>query len=191
MRWCCLVAAAVLALLFSPDLIHAQPSVPNGTLRVAYRQLSNGELSKSVHQLQLSCWNGACSMTALTLNQCADFPDGRFFYPQVERSSTREGNLSVRSQGDTVLIAEEKDAETTFRYRFEYTIKLNERLQKELGLQFNKFFGYLTGFSGAAVKDSTILGQVISWDLVPLQGRFPRIKLDCDVTLDGVPERAK
>lgn len=191
MHWRCLVAVAVLMRLFSPNCTYAQPSVPNGTITVAYRQLSNGELSKSVYQLQLSCWDGACSMTTLTLNLCTDLHDGRFFYPKVERSSTHEGNLSVRPQGDTVLIAEEKSSETTFHHRFEYTIKSDERLQKGLGLRSNKFFGNLTGFSGAAVKNSTILGQVISWDLVPLQGRFPRIKLDCDVTLDGVPERAR
>jgi uncharacterized protein YqiB (DUF1249 family) len=191
MRWRCLVIVAVLMQLFSSNFTYAQPSVPNGTLTVAYRQLSDGELSKSVHQLQLSCWDGTCSLTTLTLNQCTDLSDGRFFYPKVERSSTPEGNLSVRLQGDTVLIAEQKHSETTFRYRFEYTIKSDERLQKGLNLRSNKFFGDLTGFSGAAVKNSTILGQGISWDLVPLQGRFPRVKLDCDVTLDGVPERAR
>jgi hypothetical protein len=119
--------------LFVSNSMYAQPSVPNGILTVAYRQLSNGELSSGVHQLQLSCWDGICSLTTLTLNLCADFPDGRFFYPKVERSSTAESNLSVRRQGDTVLIAEEKHVEETIlRYRFEYTIESDERLQKVL-----------------------------------------------------------
>jgi hypothetical protein len=191
MRWRCLVTVAVFMRLFSPNFTHAQPSVPNGTLRVAYRQLSNGELSKSVHQLELACWDSTCSLTTLTLNQCGDLSDGRFFYPKVARSSTPEGNLSVRPQDDTVLIAEEKHLETTFRYRFEYTIESDEQLRKDLRLRSNKFFRDLIGFSGAAVRNSTILEQVISWNLVPLQGRSPRIKLDCDVMLDGAPERVR
>jgi len=105
------------------------------------------------------------------------------FYPKIERFSTPEGNLSVNPQSDAVLIAEVKLSDITFQYRFEYVIKSDE--------QSNKFFGDLTGFSGAAVKNSTLLGRVISWDFVPLQGRFPKIKLDCDVSLDGVPERDK
>jgi hypothetical protein len=130
-------------------------------------------------------------LTTLTLNQCSDLPDGRFFYPKVERSSTYEGNLSARPQGDNVLMAEEKHSKVTFRYRFEYTGKSDQGLQKGLGLRSNKFFGDLTEFSGAVVKNSAILGKIISWDIVPLKGRFPRIKLDYDVTLDGVPERAR
>ena len=166
--------------LSSPNLTHAQPPVPNGILKVAYRQLTGGKLSDSVHQTELFCWNSVCSLSVLTLNRCMDGA----FYPAIERFSTLEGNLSVsRPKSDTVLIVDVKLPDITLEYRFEYAIKSDE--------QSNKFFGDLTGFSGAAVKNSTILGRIISWDFVPLQGRYPKIKLDCDVSLDGVPERNK
>lgn len=40
--------------MYSPNFTYAQPSVPNGILTVAYKQLSDGKLSNAVYQVQPS-----------------------------------------------------------------------------------------------------------------------------------------
>jgi hypothetical protein len=185
-----LTISVTLLILFFADFSDAEIALPNGTLSVAYRQQVEGKLSQGVHQVELSCWNGVCSLTTLTLNQCWDWKDGKggSFYPKVQRASTAEGDLVVMPQSETSLIAEQKFSDTVFRYRFSYTVRTDQELQASINLRSAQFFEALTGFSGAVVKTSSILDKIISWELVPLQGRFPRLKLDCDVTLDGVPE---
>ena len=37
------------------------------------------------------------------------------------------------------------------------------------------------------MKNSDILGRTISWELIPLQGRYPRVKIDCDASLESIP----
>lgn len=159
---------------------------PNGELRVAYRQQEDGKLSDSVHHVTLECVRGECSLTTLTLNRCEA---GRF-YPGIERVSTSEGNLSVIEIRDGVLEAEARHPQTTMKYRFTYTtISDQEALKRLQRLQLGgKWFRDLTGFSGAVVKQSDILDEVISWKLIPLKGRFPRIEVGCQIMLDGVPE---
>ena len=109
------------------------------------------------------------------------------FYPKVERTSTEERNLSITEPSSGVLLAEEQHAETTFKYRFTYKLRTNPELSRLTRLQGTRWFGDLTGFSGAVVKDSSILKKVVSWDLVPLKGRSPIIEATCKILLDGVP----
>lgn len=161
---------------------------PNGGLRVAYRQLQEGKLSESVHHVSLWCHDGRCSMTTLTLNQCMDLGRGPAFYPQIERSSTEERNLSVVEVSDGLLLAEETFTETTFKYRFTYTVRSNPELAKVVRSRTIRWFDRLTGFSGAAVKQSVLLGKAIAWELSPLKGLLPRIKAACSIALDGIPE---
>ncbi len=172
-RWIWIVAVTIL--MYSPNFTYAQRSVPNGILTVAYRQLTDGKLSNAVYQLQLFCWSNSCSLTTLTLNLCID----GIFYPAIMRSSTSEGNLSVETQGDTTLIVKENTMGATLLYRFDYISRLYE--------QSNKTFLEITGFSGSAIKNSDILGRAISWELIPLQGRYPRVKIDCDASLESIP----
>ncbi len=172
-RWMWIVAVTIL--IYFPNLTYAQPSVPNGILTVAYRQLLDGKISNAVYQLQLFCWSNSCSLTTLTLNLCMD----GVFYPAIMRSSTSEGNLSVETQGDTTLIVKENTMGATLLYRFDYISRLHE--------QYNRIFFEITGFSGSAMKNSAILGRTISWELIPLQGRHPRVKIDCDASLESIP----
>lgn len=155
-------------------------TIPDIKLEVAYRKLTEGKLSKSVHNIILSCYDGQCEMTTLTLNQCVDFPVGNAFYPKIERTSTREGNLLLRIPEKGVIEAEERimfDGSFTAKYRFTYDTsdKSDKFILKDL-----------TGFSGAVVKQSNFLNKVISWDLVPLKGQSVNVKADCDINLIGI-----
>jgi hypothetical protein len=175
--------AALLGVMTVADA-HAQ--VPHGSLRVAYQQRDSGKLSESVHHLELTCADARCSLTTLTLNQCF----GDRFYPKVQRESTEEGTLTVRAAGDGVLLAEQQypvDG-ATLKYRFTYTVRRDPELARTLRLRHDRFFGELTGFSGAAVKQSAILQKVLTWELVPLKGRSPSVEARCKIMLDGVPE---
>jgi hypothetical protein len=166
-----------LALSLEPPLTQAAGAIPDVSFRVAYRQLSNGELSESVHQVQILCSQGSCTLTTLTLNQCWQLPEGEpAMVPRIERASTDEQTLTVTAR-DGVLTAEEKTPETILTYRFEYD-------RKEKNLMFTK----LTGFSGVVVKDSDVLKKIVSWEMVPLKGQAPRIKAACEIMLDGIPE---
>src|SRR5262245_23138842 len=80
-------------------------AVPNGSLRVAYQQKQDGELSESVHQVDLWCSDGVCSLTTLSLNQCLPYGEGQAFFPKVERTSTLEGNLRSAEVKPGVLVA--------------------------------------------------------------------------------------
>jgi hypothetical protein len=154
--------------------------VPNGALRIAYRQSEGGKLSEAVFHLSLWCQDDACSARTLSLNQCAF----GVFYPKIEGSI----NLRVLAVSPGMLILEERNPEVTFKYEFRYTTWENPDLSRSVGLRGTTWFENVVGFSGAAVKYSVELQKVISWDLVPLKGRSPRVKAACDILLDGVPE---
>jgi hypothetical protein len=160
---------------------------PNGSLNVAYRQLSEGQLSESVHHIKLLCGDGRCSITTLSLNQCGRSGKRGEFYPKVERTSTQEGNLFLWEITNGELSAEEKHPEASFKYRFTYKVRQDPGLSKITRNKQTRWFGDLTGFSGAAIKDSSILGKVISWEMIPLKGKSPRIEAACQIMLDGVP----
>lgn len=179
----------VLACLFiASNNFAAMEQVPNGQLEVAYRQLTDGKLSESIHNIVLSCYDGRCSMTTLTLNQCFDFSEGKSFYPKIERTGTDEGNLIVHTIEKGVVEVEEKFLSSSFKYRFAYKIKTDPSLSKSTGLRSNLWFGELTGFSGAVIKQSVILKKVVSWELVPLKGESVIVKPDCSINLKGVPK---
>jgi hypothetical protein len=134
---------------------------PNGTLRIAYRQLQEGKLSESVHHVELFCRDGQCSLTTLTLNQCRLFDlHEKFFMPKIERTSTREGNLSVVVIDKGTILAEENDGEATYKYRFTYKDRSEPQFSKAVGVRTTLWFKELTGFSGGAIKQSTSLEAV-------------------------------
>lgn len=165
--------------------------VPNGTLSMAYRQKADGKLSQKVHAATLFCEDGNCALTILTLNQCFDFMGEKTFFPKVERSSTKDGDLRVTSVTSTAIVLQQDLLETTLTYRFDFTTKEKEHLRKLFGLRWNTFFDQITAFSGSGTKDSDLLGKVISWDLVAVKGvngrRTATIKLDCSPEVDALP----
>lgn len=179
-----LLKMAVLAAGFLLLSSSALAGPPNGSLRVAYHQLLDGKLSESVHHVELTCWDGRCSLTTLTLNQCMVGA----FYPKIERTSTEEGDLIIAEIGNGVLVVEERHTVATFKYRFEYRVRTDQDLSRELRLREGRYFQDLISFRGAAVKQSPLLNQAVTWELLPLKGRSPAIEAKCKIALDGVPE---
>ena len=159
----------------------AQPSgMPNGELNITYRQKVDGELSKSVHRLTLTCSNGACRLRTLTLNQCLDLSNGKAFIPKIAETNTEEGNLKVSVVKPGILAVEESYDGAVFRYRMGYSV---------LEIKDSPaVFMDIVSFTGAVIKNSEISEKVLTWELEPLKGRHPRIALDCKAELNGIPE---
>jgi hypothetical protein len=70
-----------------PAVVTAQQRVPDVALDVTVRQQGQGKLGQGLHVLELRCFDGRCSLTSITLNQCEQPGEGkRAFYPTVQRS---------------------------------------------------------------------------------------------------------
>ncbi|MGH7257167.1 MAG: hypothetical protein ACREIM_02240, partial [Nitrospiraceae bacterium] len=59
--------AMTYCLVAMPALANDVP--PNGKLAIGYRQLLDNSLSKAVYYATLTCYDGDCTMTTVTLNQ--------------------------------------------------------------------------------------------------------------------------
>lgn len=159
---------------FTAAAAHAQVAMlPDGELAIAYRQLSDGELSQTVFQNYLRCFRGQCTLTALTLNGCM----AGAFYPALRHWSTNDGSLSVDLVAPGTLVAEIKEGETTLKLRFTFDQKPGVR----------PWFAGLKKFSGGAVRQSSLSDKVITWELVPLR-RPAIVEFSCPAALDGIPE---
>lgn len=185
--------AVVSCLIGSPALANDVP--PNGKLSIGYRQLLDDSLSKAVYYATLTCYDGDCTMITVTLNQCLPTPFGQeeAFIPKVERSSTSEGNLTVRMRDENTLIATEKNGDAVYSYHFTFISREDKDLATLLKSKQSRFFAEkqaVQHFTGGAIKDSTVLAKIISWELValknPSKGVWPVIEAACKFTLpDG------
>jgi hypothetical protein len=175
-----LLFASLLFLLIMPTVALSMDSIPNAMLRVTVQQREDGRVSKGLHLLELSCWEGKCSLSSVSLNQCFDFGSGKkAFFPKVQYSATWSGNLKVKNEGNTLVVQETgSDAfgEYVNNLRFEY---------QAVGDVVNR----LVGFSGGYIKNSDLLKKVITVEYVPLQKADQIMKLDCDVLLPGVDKQ--
>lgn len=156
-----------------------QSDIPNAHLRIGVRQKEDGKIGEGIHIMELRCWNGQCSLTTVSLNQCSDLGFGNAFYPIVERSSTAEGTLKVENRGNVLMVQELGfiGGKTTINMRFQYQpVSEGEVISK------------LTGFSGGFVKNSAILHKVITCEYIPYAKPIQSVKLDCDVLVPGIDE---
>lgn len=166
-------------LITEPSFAISSESIPNTNLQVTVQQKEEGKLSKGFHVLELNCWQGNCSLSTVTVNQCFESGAGKkAFYPKVQYSSTWIGNLKVKNEGKSLVVQETGsdmfgDYVNNLRFDYQSTGK-NEIVTK------------LIGFSGGYVKNSLLLKKVITTDYVPLQKANQVMKLDCDVLLPGV-----
>jgi hypothetical protein len=146
----------------------AQSRIPNAHLEVTIRQEENGQIEKGYHVLDLLCWNGQCSLTTLSLNQCHPGSSGKqVFYPKVVTTSTREGNLKLTRQGNVLVVQETGsdvggDYVTTHRIGFELP-------------SVGGIVSRVTSYSGGFVKDSQILKKVITLNYVALKKLFQEV----------------
>jgi hypothetical protein len=98
-----LILAGLVALW--PSVLAGQQNVPDAALQVTVRQREQGRLERGFHVLELKCLDGHCSLTSISLNQCAESGEGKpGFYPKVQHSSTSDGNLVVRNEGRTLIV---------------------------------------------------------------------------------------
>jgi len=169
-------------LLITPVAAPASGSIPNANLRVTVQQREDGKINKGFHVLELFCWDGNCSLSSVSLNQCGESGSGKqAFYPKVQYSSTSIGNLKVSNEGNSIVVQETGsdrggDYVTNLRFDYEPTGKDN-------------IVTRLTGFSGGYVKNSTILKKVLTTDYVPLPKANQVMKLDCGVLLPGIDKK--
>jgi len=92
-------AFSLALLLITPAFALSSDNIPNASLRVTVQQREEGKTSKGLHLLELSCWDGNCSLTSVSLNQCMESGSGqKAFYPAVQYSATWIGNLKVRNE---------------------------------------------------------------------------------------------
>jgi hypothetical protein len=158
----------------------AQSSVPNVRLEVTIRQEENGQVEKGYHVLDLLCWDGECSLTSLSLNQCGPAASGKqAFYPKIRRTTTAEGNLKVTRQGN-VLVVQETGSDVGGDYVTTHRIGFEPARGDAI------FATRVTSYSGGYVKDSQILKRVITVNYVALKNRSQEVNLDCAVLLPGV-----
>ncbi len=157
-------------------------NIPNAHLRVTVQQKDEGKLSKGFHVLELSCWDGKCSLSSVSLNQCMESGSGKkAFYPKVQYSATWMGNLKVRSEGKSLVVQEigsdiNGDYVNTLRFDYEPVGK-------------GEIVYHLIGFSGGFVKNSALLKEVLTIEYVPLPKANQVMKLDCDVLLPGIDKK--
>jgi len=174
------VLLMVVAFLVLCPRVWAQQKIPDTILRVTVQQREKGKLNPELHFQVLSCWRGECSLTSVTLNSCRPSPvsRGKASPLIVERSSTREGNLAVTKEGNTLVVVE-TGADIGGRYvttqRFKYEDPRDGGVVQKL-----------VGYSGGFVKDSVMAQQVITVDFVPFRGTYREVKLDCPLGLPGV-----
>ncbi len=171
------VIIAISVNLFSQDISNRnQNKIPDAKLKIAVRQKEDGNLGKAIHILQLDCWQGECTLTSVTLNQCWNF-FGDVFYPVIQISSTREGTLKVKNLGDRLEISEvvtDLGGESNCTYLFGFA------LDRSLN-----FTNKVTSFSGGFIKHSELANRVITIEYVPFIGIGVIVELDCNTV--GVP----
>jgi hypothetical protein len=175
---CC----SLLCLLIAPTIARSTESIPNANLKVTVQQREDGKINAGFHIFELSCWEGKCSLSSVSLNQCFDFGSGKkAFYPKAQYSATWLGNMKVSNEGKTIVVQETgSDAfgEYVNNFRFEYQAVARGDVANRL-----------VGFSGGYIKNSGLLRKVITMEYVPLQKADQIMKLDCDVLLPGVDKQ--
>jgi hypothetical protein len=163
----------------TPSIVSSADNFPNADLLVTVQQKEEGKIIKGFHILELSCWDGNCSLSTVSLNQCIEsFSGEKAFYPKVEYSTTWMGNLKVRNQGNSFVVQQtgsDIGGDYVVNLRFDY---------KPTGK--DKIVNHLIGFSGGYVKNSILLKKVLTTDYVPLPKVSQVIKLDCGVLLPGI-----
>jgi hypothetical protein len=166
-------------LLATPAAAASSDSIPDANLRVTVQQKAGGKIIKGFHVLELSCRDGNCSLSTVSLNQCEESAYGKqAFYPKTQYSSTLIGNLKAWNEGKSIVV-QETGGDMIGSYvndlRFDYEPTGEDKIVTRL-----------TGFSGGYVKNSPGLNRVFQLDYVPLPKTGQVMKLDCGVLLPGI-----
>ena len=167
-------------MLFITSAAASPPEIiPDSRLRVTVQLKANGKIAEGYHIMELSCLDGKCSLSTISLNECGEAGSGmQAFTPKTEFASSSLGNLKARNEGNTIVV-QETGSDRVGVY------EKNLRFQYEPAGEF-RTATRLTGFSGNYVKNSPALQRVFAVDYVPLTKASQVIKLDCSVLLPGV-----
>jgi len=157
-------------------------ALPNGSLRVAYRQLEDGKLSETFFDSILICSEGVCRLTEIAFGPCVDGAGGRGWFPGAQTVTTQSGELAITKLAVGELEAEDRrvrDSTVKYRWRFKTA---------DMGAGARRAFAGVTEFSGSVVEH-TPQGSAVRWTLVPMRGLSIRVPLNCDsVFVTGVSE---
>ena len=172
----------LIGLVTTPVAALSEDRIPNASLRVTVQQKEEGKITKGFHVLELSCFDGNCSLSSVSLNQCIESGSGKkAFYPKVQYSAMWMGNLKVKNEGNSLIVQETGSdifGDYVNNLRFDY-----EPAGKD------KMVDRLIGFSGGYVKNSALLKKVLTTEYIPLPKAHQVIKLDCDVLLPGIDRK--
>lgn len=152
-------------------------SLPDVKLRVATRFSENSAWGKEINVLTLSCFEGNCELVTLVLNKCYSLADEKEAQsPFAYTVDTGGGGLHIQRSGNTLLVEEPGGLSgVTRKMMFEF---IPGRLMATK----------LKSFSGAYIKNSDILVKIIVAELLPLQGDYQTVELDCPIELPGIPK---
>lgn len=166
----------LISVLFATDSLGGE-SLPDVTLRVATQFNENSAWGNEIDVLTLNCFEGNCELITLVLNKCVSLSDGKKVQiPFAYTTSTRSGGLQVHRVGNSLHVEEVGGPSgITRKFIFEFIPD---------SLMATK----LKSFSGAYAKNSDILGKNIRAELVPLQGEYQTIEIDCPIELPGIPK---
>ena len=169
-------------LFISSTTALSSDKVPNSKLRVTVQQKADGKIINGFHVLELSCLDGNCSLSSISLNECGEAGSGKqAFYPKFQYSSTAIGNLKARNDGNTIVVQEtgsDMIGDYVNNLRFEYEPAGEDNTVT-----------HLKGFSGGYIKNSPGLKKTFKLDYVPLSKFSQVMKLDCGVLLPGIDKK--
>ena len=172
-----------LMLFISSTAALSSEKIPDSKLRVTVQQKADGKITNGYNVLELSCLDGNCSLSSVTLNQCGEAGSGRQgFYPKFQYSSTALGNLKAKNEGNAIVV-QESGSDMIGAYvnnmRFEYLPAGDDKA----------FVTRLTGFSGGYFKNAPGLKMSFKLDYVPLTKSSQVMNLDCGVILPGIEKK--
>ncbi len=151
--------------LFLLIALASQPSPPSISVSVLARQVAEGKPSSTVHYFTVRCSGPKdCTLEVVTVNNCffsSPMNKKSAQWPHVETASTQNRDLVIDSLSPSrINLRWLPDTETTASLSFELDPSSGQRI----------------AFGGSVLKNSSILGRVISFSYVAV---LEPTKSDC------------
>ena len=156
--------------------------IPDVRLSVGFRERVEGVLQKPVYVLDVSCEDGECAFTYVSLNDCRLTASGsRAFYPKVESGSTRQGILKVTHEAGVLTLEQvgvDSIGDWVNTFRIGYAPVVNGAVATRV-----------VSFTGGFIKKSELVRGTTAVEYVPLQDPFQEITPECRIVVPGVNAR--
>ena len=168
------IAILLISVVFTTDSF-CDGSPPEVALTVATRFNENSAWGNEIDVLTLNCFEGNCELITIVLNKCVSLSDrGKVQIPFAHTASTRSGGLQVYRVANSIHVE---------------VVGGSSGITRKMIFEFipdSSIATKLKSFSGAYVKNSDILGKTITAELVPLQGEYETIEIECPIELPGI-----